>query len=125
MDMRFYWLRDRTQQGQFHIHWKNGKSNLADYYTKHFTASHHQRVRSNYVLNNVQAKRYCKGVLKPSKIVIPDKMVFTRNKTVTCTGTFRGPCKRNEVSDNAVIRATNLKPFKSNSKTQSIISLYS
>ena len=92
MDMWFYWLRDRAQKGQFHIHWKDGKSNLAEYYTKHFPASHHQVVRSNYFLYNVQAKRYCKGVFKPSEIFIPDKMLFTR--TVTCTLTRS--CKRNK-----------------------------
>ena len=31
MDMGFYWLRDRFRQKQFHVHWKQGKHNLADY----------------------------------------------------------------------------------------------
>ena len=97
------------------------KTYLADYYTKHFPSSHHQEVRSKYALNNIQAERYCKGVLKPSKIVIPNKMVFTRNKTVPCTGTLTRPCKRNKVTGNAV-KETDLQPFKSNFKTQSIIS---
>eukprot|EP00956_Cyclotella_meneghiniana_P028216 scaffold65021_cov87-Cyclotella_meneghiniana.AAC.3 len=31
MDMRFYWLKDRESQNQFHYHWRPGKDNLADY----------------------------------------------------------------------------------------------
>jgi hypothetical protein len=30
IDMRFYWIRDRINQGQFIIHWRAGKDNLAD-----------------------------------------------------------------------------------------------
>lgn len=45
IDMRFYWVRDRVRQGQFVIHWKRGKDNLGDYYTKHHPASHHRTVR--------------------------------------------------------------------------------
>jgi hypothetical protein len=35
IDMRFYWIRDRVKQGQFHIYWAPGKHNIADYFTKH------------------------------------------------------------------------------------------
>ena len=35
MDMRFHWLRDRECQQQFRIYWRPGKSNYADYWTKH------------------------------------------------------------------------------------------
>jgi hypothetical protein len=49
IDMRFYWVHDRVRQGQFNIHWKPGKVNLADYYTKHHSAAHHQKVRPYYL----------------------------------------------------------------------------
>ena len=49
MDMRYYWLRDRAKQQQFHIHWKSGDKNLADYYTKHHSPSHHRKMRSVYL----------------------------------------------------------------------------
>jgi hypothetical protein len=42
IDMRFYWVRDPVQQGQFQIYWGPGKLNLANYYTKHHAATHHQ-----------------------------------------------------------------------------------
>ena len=45
MDMRYYWLRCRDSQGQFRFYWKPGPTNKADYYTKHFPASHHVETR--------------------------------------------------------------------------------
>ena len=87
MDMRFYWLRDRVRQKQFHVHWKPGTTNLADYVTKHHPTKHHQSVRPLYVSNSVTTPSlvpmpshknknfydttYCKGVLlsyKPSVV---------------------------------------------------------
>jgi hypothetical protein len=49
IDMRFYWIRDRVNQGQFRIHWKKGSVNLADYFTKHHSAKHHREMRSKYL----------------------------------------------------------------------------
>ena len=40
MDMLFYWVRDRQQQGQFHIYCKPGKNNYADFNTKHHSPGH-------------------------------------------------------------------------------------
>ena len=50
MDMRFYWIRDRVKQGQFLVHWRKGSENLADYFTKHHSPSHHRLMRSRYLL---------------------------------------------------------------------------
>jgi hypothetical protein len=49
IDMRFYWLKDRECQRQFHIHWRKGTDNLADYFTKHHSPMHHRRMRSTYL----------------------------------------------------------------------------
>ena len=49
IDMRFYWLVDRVQQGQFNVCWDSGKKNLADYFTKHHPPTHHKQVRPIYV----------------------------------------------------------------------------
>jgi hypothetical protein len=46
MDMRFYWLKDREAQKKIQFHWKPGKTNLADYWTKHHAAIHHANIRS-------------------------------------------------------------------------------
>jgi hypothetical protein len=49
MDMRFHWLRDREAQGQFRIYWCPGKTNLADYFTKHHPPAHHVNVQTEYL----------------------------------------------------------------------------
>ena len=49
MDMRFHWLRDREAQEQFRIHWRPGKSNYADYWTKHHPAKHHRTIRREFL----------------------------------------------------------------------------
>ena len=49
IDMRFYWLRDRVDQGQFTIYWKPGARNLADYFSKHHAPSYHRQVRPVYI----------------------------------------------------------------------------
>ena len=49
MDMRFYWVQDKCSQGDFVIFWKPGKDNLADYFTKHHSTSHHKQMRSIYL----------------------------------------------------------------------------
>ena len=49
IDMRFYWLKDRISQGQFTIFWKPAAHNLSDYYTKHFSPTHHKDVRPLYL----------------------------------------------------------------------------
>ena len=45
IDMRFYWVQDRVEQGQFHIFWAPGAENMGDYYTKHHPIYHHQQMR--------------------------------------------------------------------------------
>jgi hypothetical protein len=49
IDMRFYWVRDRSEQGQFLIYWAPGAGNLADYFSKHHPASHHRAMRPVYL----------------------------------------------------------------------------
>ena len=49
MDMHFHWLRDREAQGQFNIYWRPGKTNLADYFTKHHAAAHHKNIRAEFL----------------------------------------------------------------------------
>jgi hypothetical protein len=49
MDMRFHWLRNREAQRQIKIIWRPGKTNLADYFTKHHPPAHHVNVRSEFL----------------------------------------------------------------------------
>jgi hypothetical protein len=64
MDMRFYWMRDRVKQKQFEVRWRPGKSNLADYPTKHHTGQHHQQVRPIYLYDPVHSPRTVQGCIK-------------------------------------------------------------
>jgi hypothetical protein len=44
IDMRFHWIRDRVQRGEFTVHWRKGVYNLADFFTKPLPVHHHQRL---------------------------------------------------------------------------------
>ena len=49
MDMRFHWLIDRECQQQFRMYWRPGKSNYADYWTKHHPEKHHKNTRKEFL----------------------------------------------------------------------------
>jgi hypothetical protein len=49
MDMRFYWIKDRQQQGQFRLYWASGSTNRGDYFTKHHSPAHHRIMRPHYM----------------------------------------------------------------------------
>jgi hypothetical protein len=48
--MHFYWICERIKQGQFIIHWRAGKYNLADCFTKHHYPAHNKLMRSRSLL---------------------------------------------------------------------------
>ena len=62
--MRYTWIKDRDQQNQFYIYWKQGKDNHADYFTKNFPPSYHQQTRPKYILKgyHVSIPRLCARV---------------------------------------------------------------
>ena len=64
IDMRFYWLKDRTEQKQFDIYWEPGKHNLADYPTKHHTGTHHAAVRPIYLYDQHKTPSTVKGCVE-------------------------------------------------------------
>ena len=45
MGMGSHWLRDRANRDQFYIYWGSGKTNFADYYTKHHPTTYHRTNR--------------------------------------------------------------------------------
>ncbi len=49
IDMRFYWIRDRVRQGQYHVYWRKAAVNRADYFTKHHATKHHETMRHEYL----------------------------------------------------------------------------
>ena len=44
IDMIFYWIQERCNQGQFIIYWAPGANNLADYHTKNHSPVHHKKM---------------------------------------------------------------------------------
>ena len=56
IDMRFYWIRDHINQNQFHVYWAPAHLNLADYFTKHHTPSHHRHMRKYFVYTTASPK---------------------------------------------------------------------
>jgi len=48
-DMRYHWVRDRVRQAQFHVYWREGGHNLADYFTKDHPVAHHKAMRPFYI----------------------------------------------------------------------------
>ncbi|KAI2509425.1 Reverse transcriptase (RNA-dependent DNA polymerase) [Fragilaria crotonensis] len=48
-DMRYHWLRDHISQKQFNLYWAPGKSNSADYFSKHHPPAHHKLMRYQYL----------------------------------------------------------------------------
>ena len=86
-DMRYYWVKDRVNQGQFHIFWRPGKLNLADYFTKHHAPAHHRKMRSVY--------------LTPNRIETSssdeNEKLYIHNVTRGCISIIRDSCRRSHV----------------------------
>lgn len=49
-DMKLHWIRDRIRQGQFHVMWRKGADNLADFFTKALPVHEHKRLMKLLVL---------------------------------------------------------------------------
>ena len=56
IDIRFYWVRDRVNQQQYHVYWAPAHHNLADYFTKHHTPSHHRKMQKYFVYTTASPK---------------------------------------------------------------------
>jgi hypothetical protein len=61
MDMRFKWLKNRQAKEQLRFYWRSGKTNLADYFTKHHPAAHHQCVRGEFLTRVAELLQLCMG----------------------------------------------------------------
>ncbi len=49
MDMRFKWLKEREAKENFCFYWRSGKTNLANYFTKHHPPAHHLNVQEEFL----------------------------------------------------------------------------
>ena len=64
-DMRYWWMRDRSDQKQFRYYWGSGKDILADYFTKHFCSAHHREVRPKYLTPSQELDKLRERLGKP------------------------------------------------------------
>jgi hypothetical protein len=81
MDMRFEWLMDREQQGQLKIYWRPGKTNLADYFTKHHPPAHHRNVREIFLTRIAELQRLRQEQAKAGReagLATTDGIMFTK-----------------------------------------------
>jgi hypothetical protein len=66
IDMRFYWIQDRVSNGEFRVYWQRGIENLADYFTKHHSPSHHRRHRNTYLSPHQATSDFQRGCVDPA-----------------------------------------------------------
>ncbi len=67
MEKNFFWIVDQVARNNFNITWQPGKENLADYFTKHFNAKHHQTVCPFY-LHSHASPTHLPRALAPSTL---------------------------------------------------------
>jgi hypothetical protein len=65
MDMRFFWLKDRVEQGQFCVKWHGREQNIADYFTKDLPTKLFAEMRPYIVLEG--ERRSVKELVGTSK----------------------------------------------------------
>ena len=87
MDMRFEWLLDREQQGQFKIYWRPGKTNLADYFTKHHPPTHHRNVRGDFLTRIAELQRLQKEQHIASVVVVEATSKSQQHRALSCKHT--------------------------------------
>jgi hypothetical protein len=63
MYMQYHWLTDRVRKKQFHVYWRPGRENLADYHTKHHSAQHHKDMR-HLILHEANSLQVLRGCVK-------------------------------------------------------------
>jgi len=52
IDKNYWWMKDKIKQGEYHLYWKCGRENWADYFTKHHPPIHHKMMRKKYLVAN-------------------------------------------------------------------------
>ena len=75
MDMRFEWLKDREAKEQFRFYWRSGKTNLADYFTKHHPPAHHRNVRAEFLTRVADLLKLRGGSDTAQNIMIGDNLL--------------------------------------------------
>jgi hypothetical protein len=125
IDMRFYWVRDRVKQQQFHIYWGPGKLNLADYYSKHHPPAHHQQMRSIYLYTGTEEQcnavlARLRGCVKPAPMLgSPSQSCISLTPAILALRNCDSRCH------NSALTASTLTAAASNRSPKSVCSLSS
>jgi hypothetical protein len=93
MDMRFYWVQDRIEQQQFHVYWQPGRTNLADYFTKHHSPAHHRRERATYLHRPEILALALRGCVNPAFLSHGNQSGGTPKQSKTTRLTRFGTCR--------------------------------
>jgi hypothetical protein len=104
MDMRFYWVQDRVEQQQCHIYWRPGRTNLADYFTKHHSPVHHRRERAAYLYCPEILALALRGCVHPAFLSHGNQSGGTPNQSKTTRLTRIGTC-RSQATNPSIITA--------------------
>jgi hypothetical protein len=117
MDMKFHWLCHHKPQDQFKVYWQPGKTNLADYFTKHHPPNHHTNVRAEFLtkvqyLAEARQKQLVNGQTNTPQtqiaklqgcVSLPKKSTYVQKSTYASLsnfskGEFKSPCGRFSVT---------------------------
>jgi hypothetical protein len=104
MDMRFYWVQDRVKQQQFHVYWRPGRTNLADYFTKHHSSAHHRQERATYLHCPEILALALRGCVNPTFLSHGNPSGGTLKQSKTTQLTRFGTC-RSHTTNSAIITA--------------------
>ena len=111
-DWQFWWLKDWSTQQQFHITWGPGKSNLADYYTKHHTGTHHKQVRPIY-LHESTTPTSLQGCIKVFRGSNKEVRAYSINTTSEVQEAYAPEVQKN------ILRSTTQVPTKNTQQKRS------
>ena len=79
--MRFWWLIDRVRQNHFTVHWSPGATNLADYFSKHHSPSHHAKMRKTFLYTDKETSPTYSEVARVSQYQILRAKVYTEKRS--------------------------------------------
>jgi len=82
--MQFYWIRDQSRQGQFHIFWCPGGTNQADYFSKHHPIKHCQDMQPVYLRVPQQDHNYYTCLI-PQPLTHPGEGVLIAQPWQSCS----------------------------------------
>ena len=100
MNMRYFWLIDQQNSGNINVRWRPGYLNLANYFTKHFSAPYHIKIRPFY-LQQKDSPNYITHIPNPNKrnnqSWQPREGVLKSNESLTPYATHRPHMKQDSL----------------------------